>query len=113
MGALTKAQRAILSKDKENLPVTALPGIGPRIGRYMNALGYARIGDLRGADPADMYARHNVLRGFVDDPCLLYVFRMAVHFAEHEVRDPELLRWWTWRDREAPRDEATASDSSF
>lgn len=48
MGALTKAQRAILAKNKDRLPVTALPGIGPRIGRYMNALGYARVGDLRG-----------------------------------------------------------------
>ena len=61
MGSLTKAQRAILAKDKDQLPVTALPGIGPRIGRYMKALGYARVGDLRGADPAEMYARHNVL----------------------------------------------------
>lgn len=48
MGSLTKAQRAILAKDKDQLPVTALPGIGPRIGRYMKALGYARVGDLRG-----------------------------------------------------------------
>ena len=104
MGSLTKAQRAILAKDKDQLPVTALPGIGPRIGRYMKALGYARVGDLRGADPAEMYARHNVLQGFEDDLCFLYVFRMAVHFAENEVRDLERLRWWNWREEDPPRE---------
>ena len=112
MGSLTKAQRAILSKDKDNLPVTALPGIGPRIGRYMRALGYTRVGDLRGADPAEMYARHNVLRGFEDDLCFLYVFRMAVFFAENEVHDPERLRWWNWREVPGPEGRPTAFDSS-
>ncbi|MDY5612209.1 helix-hairpin-helix domain-containing protein [Dysosmobacter sp.] len=97
MGTLTKLQKAILSGDKDLLKVTDLPGIGPRIGRYMNDLGYYRVGDLRGADAAEMYTRHNILRGFEDDPCFLYVFRMAIYFAENDVHDPELLRWWNWR----------------
>jgi hypothetical protein len=34
------------------------------------------------------------------DRCLLYVFRCAVYFAEHTRHDPELLKWWNWKDRE-------------
>lgn len=97
MAALTKLQKAILSGEKDALKVTALPGIGLRIGRYMNDLGYYRVGDLKGANAEEMYVQHNILRGFEDDRCFLYVFRMAIYFAEHDVHDPERLRWWNWR----------------
>jgi hypothetical protein len=30
---------------------------------------------------------------------VLYVFRCAVYYASHEVHDPELLKWWNWKDR--------------
>jgi hypothetical protein len=32
------------------------------------------------------------------DPCVLYVFRCAVYYASHEVHDPDLLKWWNWKD---------------
>lgn len=97
MAAFTKLQKAILSGEKDDLKVTDLPGIGPHIGRYMNDLGYYRVGDLKGANAEEMYLRHNITRGFEDDPCFLYVFRMAIYFAEHDVTDPEQLQWWCWR----------------
>ena len=97
MASLTKLQKAILTGEKDMLKVTDLPGIGPRIGRYMNDLGYYRVGDLRGADAEDMYIRHNIMRGFEDDPCFVYVFRMAIYFGEHDVSDPDQLRWWNYR----------------
>ena len=77
MGTMTKLQKAILAGDKDLLKVTDLPGIGPRIGRYMNDLGYYRVGDLRGADAAEMYTRHNILRGFEDAPafCMCSVWQ--------------------------------------
>lgn len=97
MPALTKAQRAMMSKNKDDLKLTALPGIGPRIGKYLNDMGFYRVGDLKGENAEDLYARNNVIRDFEDDPCFLYVFRMAIYFAEHDVQDPELLQWWRWR----------------
>ena len=97
MAGLTKLQKAILSGEKDMLKVTDLPGIGPRIGKYMNDMGYYRIEDLKGADAEEMYIRHNIMRGFEDDPCFLYVFRMAIYFAEHDVTDPDQLHWWNWR----------------
>lgn len=106
MSGLTKLQKAIFARNKDNLKVTDLPGIGPRIGKYMNTMGYYRVGDLKGADPEEMYIQNNIIRGFVDDPCFLYVFRMAVYFAENEVTDPEKLRWWNFREE----DEDAAND---
>jgi hypothetical protein len=29
---------------------------------------------------------------------VLYTFRCAVYFASNERHDPELLRWWAWKD---------------
>jgi hypothetical protein len=34
------------------------------------------------------------------DRCVLYAFRCAVYYASHDVRDPKLLKWWNWKDRE-------------
>ena len=43
--------------------------------------------------------------GFQDDKCVLYVFRCAVYFAEHEQHEPEKLKWWYWKDKEYPEKE--------
>jgi hypothetical protein len=32
------------------------------------------------------------------DRCVLYVFRCAVYFASEAEHDPELLKWWNWKD---------------
>ena len=39
------------------------------------------------------------MRGGTMDRCVLYVFRCAVYFAETSRHDPELLKWWNWKDR--------------
>jgi hypothetical protein len=30
--------------------------------------------------------------------CVLYVFRCAVYYTSHEHHEPELLKWWSWKD---------------
>ena len=94
---LSKVQKAILAGKKDELKVTDLPGIGPRIGKYLNDIGIYRVGDLKGQSAEELYTRNNIMRGFEDDPCFIYVFRMAIYFAENDVHDPEKLKWWTWR----------------
>jgi hypothetical protein len=32
------------------------------------------------------------------DRCVLYTFRCAVYFASESKHDPELLKWWNWKD---------------
>ena len=81
----------------ENL--RSIPGVGPSIARDLYELGYDLVPQLRGADPEKMYARLCEMRGTHVDRCVLYVFRCAVYYAEHTERDPELLKWWNWKDR--------------
>lgn len=45
-----------------------------------------------------MYERLSELQG-AQDRCVLYVFRCAVYYASTPQPEPELLRWWNWKDR--------------
>lgn len=64
-------------------------------------LGITQVEDLHGRNPEELYDLHNANRGSVQDRCMLYTFRCAVYFADTpaEKRDPELLKWWNWKDR--------------
>jgi hypothetical protein len=76
----------------------AIPGIGPSLAGDLEDLGYAVPGDLKGEDPQEMYDRLERLRGAHIDRCVLYTFRCAVYFADNTEHDPELLKWWNWKD---------------
>lgn len=77
-----------------------IPGVGPSLARDLLDLGYRRVSDLERADPEMMYARLMALREAHIDRCVLYVFRAAVYYARTpgDERDPELLKWWRWKD---------------
>ena len=60
---------------------------------------YRDVEDLAGAEPEAMYGELCRLRGARIDRCVLYVFRCAVYYANHQSHDPELLKWWHWKDR--------------
>lgn len=75
-----------------------IPGVGPSIAQDLLDLGVHRIEDLRGADAQDLYDRLCLLRGAHIDRCVLYVFRCAEYFASNDQHDPELLKWWKWKD---------------
>jgi hypothetical protein len=76
-----------------------IPGVGPSIAQDLQDLGYGVVSDLCNEDPENMYSRLNQIRGERQDPCVLYVFRCAVYFASCEAPEPELLKWWAWKDR--------------
>jgi hypothetical protein len=80
-------------------PLEIIPGIGPSMAEDLNALGIFKVTDLRKKDPQKMYDDLNALRGVRNDRCVLYVFRCAVYFAEAENPDPELLKWWNWKEK--------------
>lgn len=77
----------------------SIPGIGPSMERDLIDLGIKGIGDLKGRDPELMYKSLCTMRNSDIDPCVLYVFRCAVYFAENKNHDPELLKWWNWKDK--------------
>lgn len=74
------------------------PGIGPSLGRDLVALGIHGLNELAVADPEDLYERHCRRCGCRVDRCVLYAFRCAVYFASRKEHDPELLKWWSWKD---------------
>ena len=78
-----------------------IPGIGPSMAQDLRDLGIFRVKDLLGKDPELMYKRLCLLHKMDLDRCVLYVFRCAVYFANAENHDPELLKWWNWKDRAA------------
>lgn len=76
-----------------------IPGVGPAIERYLNMAGVNEVDDLRGRKPRQLYDAVCAATGMRQDPCLLYTFGLAVYYAENEVHDAELLKWWNWKDR--------------
>ncbi|HET7468926.1 MAG TPA: helix-hairpin-helix domain-containing protein [Gemmatimonadales bacterium] len=76
-----------------------LPAIGPSLAADLRALGVRRVADLGRRDPERLYARLNRLRGWRQDPCVLYSFRCAVYAARTARPRPHLLKWWNWKGR--------------
>lgn len=98
-GRVKTRDRAASEPGAQGTPLRAIPGIGPAMERDLRDLGYSVSEDLRGEDPEAMYRALCRRRGARLDRCVLYVFRCAVYFASREIHDPELLKWWRWRDR--------------
>jgi len=76
-----------------------IPGIGKSLGRDLVDLGYQNVDQLKNENPESMYQNLIKLRGQHIDRCVLYVFRCAVYFANNTEHDPQLLKWWNWKDR--------------
>jgi len=76
-----------------------IPGVGPSLAGDLFRLGVRRVDELREEDPQRLYERLEELEGTHVDRCVLYVFRCAAYFARTENPDPELLKWWNWKDR--------------
>lgn len=75
-----------------------IPYVGKRTEEALRMLGFDSIASLRGADPQEIYERECLLTGQKIDRCQLYVYRMAVYYAENEAHDPAKLKWWAWKD---------------
>lgn len=80
-------------------PLQEIPGVGPSLSADLQQLGYSIPSDLAGEDPEEMYNRLMQIRNQYIDRCVLYVFRCAVYYADNTERNPELLKWWNWKDK--------------
>ena len=85
-------------KKKNGLQI--IPGVGPSIAQDLNDLGIVSVAGLKGKNPEELYNTFCEMKKAKIDRCLLYVFRCAVYFAENKEHDPELLKWWNWKNRE-------------
>ncbi len=75
-----------------------IPGVGKSIAMDLWNLGFRSVRELVGQDPEELYVRQCALQGMQVDRCLLYTFRCAIYYASNERHDPELLKWWNWKD---------------
>lgn len=78
-----------------------IPGVGKSIAQDLQNIGIYKVPDLKGHDPHLLYNQSNLYAGCIQDRCLLYVFKLAVYYAEtpkdkHEV---EKLKWWNWKGK--------------
>lgn len=75
-----------------------IPGVGKSIAGDLIALNILSVEALKNKDPEIMYRDLCDLYHSKIDRCMLYVFRCAVYFAENTEYNPELLKWWNWKD---------------
>ena len=75
-----------------------IPGVGPRIEQALQQIGIHCLQDLVGRDPEELYRLDCLCKGFQEDRCALYVYRLAVYYAENPVREAEKLKWWYWKN---------------
>jgi Pathogenicity locus len=76
-----------------------IPGVGKSLSQDFVDLGYKSVKELKDENPEKMYENLIDLRGEHIDRCVLYVFRCAVYFVDNEIHEPELLKWWNWKDK--------------
>jgi len=89
---------AFMTKEDSLKALQVIPGVGKSISLDLYNLGMRTVSDLRGHNPEKLYDRSNKLVGVRQDPCLLYVFRCAVYFAETDKPKKEKLNWWYWKE---------------
>jgi len=75
-----------------------IPGIGKKISKDLWDMGLRSVEDLKDNDPEKLYNDLCEKQGIHVDRCMLYVFRCAVYYASNKSHDPELLKWWNWKD---------------
>lgn len=97
-------QAKLIRKQANRDSLRIIPGVGEDMEKHLNALGIYKVPDLIARSPDELYQRDCELSGQIVDRCVLYVYRLAVYWAEHENREPEKLKWWYWKRNGYPEE---------
>lgn len=79
--------------------LSIIPGIGKNTKEDLQNIGITSVEDLVGKNPYELYLKDCEYKGYTEDKCQLYVFRLAVYYADAEVKDDDKLKWWYWKDK--------------
>ena len=60
-----------------------IPGIGERMETHLRNIGVSCVEELVGRSPEELFELNCKFKGFRDDPCALYVFRLAVYYKKY------------------------------
>lgn len=83
----------------------SIPYVGKNTKEDLLEIGITCVEDLVGKKPEDLYLADCKVKRRLEDRCQLYVFRMAVYYAEHTEWEDEKLKWWYWKDKEYVNEE--------
>jgi hypothetical protein len=75
-----------------------IPGVGKNMAQHLGNIGYATIESLKGQNPEEIYLKDCSFQGRKVDRCALYVYRLAVYYADNDIHEPDKLRRWNWKD---------------
>ena len=75
-----------------------IPGVGKNMEQHLFDIGIKSLEDLKGRNPEELFEESCVKVGCKIDRCVLYVYRLAVYFAENDVHDEYKLKWQNWKD---------------
>jgi nucleotidyltransferase/DNA polymerase involved in DNA repair len=75
-----------------------IPGVGKKFASYLRELGFRSVRNLKDKSPEKLYIKLCARKGKRIDRCALYVLRCAVYYASNKKHNPELLKWWNWKD---------------
>ena len=87
------------SKQSALKQLRQIPGIGKIISDDLWNMGIHSLDDLKGHDPDQLYEKLCDFKASTVDRCMLYVFRCAVYYTSNTTHDPQLLKWWNWKDK--------------
>jgi len=76
-----------------------IPGVGKSVAQDMRNIGIYSVSQLENQDPGNLYQKLCSFKASPVDRCMLYILRCAVYYASNTEHDPELLKWWNWKDK--------------
>lgn len=80
-------------------PLQTIPGVGKNMAGHLEAFGVTCVEELVGKDPEALYKLDQArFPGEKLDRCCLYVYRLAVAFAEGRADTAEKQKWWYYKD---------------
>lgn len=76
-----------------------IPNVGKKTKESLLNIGITCVEDLIGKNPEELYLLDCKVKGFKEDRCQLYLFRMAIYYAENKGNlEEKKLKWWYWKD---------------
>ncbi len=76
-----------------------IPGVGKAVAQNLRSIGIHSVDQLKGKNPEKLYRKLCDFKVGPVDRCMLYVLRCAIYYASNDKHDPELLKWWNWKDK--------------
>lgn len=95
----TDLMQSFFKKFREKSDLQSIPNVGKNTERHLNSLGIYSIKDLKDKNPEELYERECNEKGEHIDRCVLYMYRMAVYYANNTEHDPKKLKWSYWKDK--------------